>query len=98
MSKGLIYVIIIFIVVVYIYTFVKWKKRRERLKSSDIDAFKKKFAINGQKNEKEQNDADILPDMRIDYVDKSEYYSAIQAEVQNSTVNKNEKKKFELKF
>ena len=36
--------------------------------------------------------------MRIDYVDKSEYYSAIQAEVQNSTVNKNEKKKFELKF
>ncbi|MCR4788252.1 MAG: hypothetical protein K5888_06690 [Lachnospiraceae bacterium] len=99
MPKTLIFVLIIFIAIVYIYTFLKWRKNRKKHSRSDIDEFKAKY-LNKKERTKYINteDKDEPEDLRIDYIDKNEFYRSVQDEIRNSKNNKEDDRKFTLKF
>lgn len=104
MSKGIIFFIFAFLAVVYIFTFIKWRKRKKKGSVSAIDEFKSKYSRESKREDKINSvlydftdDSDV--DNRIDYIDKDEFVSQIQAEVNNSKLgSSNSQKKFELHF
>ncbi|MCR4991062.1 MAG: hypothetical protein K6A38_09385 [Lachnospiraceae bacterium] len=103
MPTGLIFFLVVFIIIVYVYTFIKWRKRRKSNKESEIDKFKSKYIDKVDRNKYINTDNTDkngdTEDLRIDYIDKNEYISEIQAAVHASDyLNDAEKKKFELKF
>ncbi len=103
MTKGLIFLIFAFLAVVYIFTFIKWRKRKKSNSVSAIDEFKKRY-VNRTGREDYINNVlydsaeDPVDNERIDYIEKDEFISQIQAELNNSNLNSGEHKKYELHF
>ena len=98
MPKSLIFVLVIFLIVVYVYTFIKWRKRRRLHSRSDIDAFKERY-VNKHAREKYVDIPDSeIEDLRVDYMDKDEFYRSVQSEIHDKDIKIEGEKKFTLKF
>ena len=98
MPKSLIFVLVIFLIVVYVYTFIKWRKRRKMHGRSDIDAFKDRYVNKKSKDKYVDIPDDEIEDLRVDYMDKDEFYRSIQSEIHDKDIKTEGEKKFTLKF
>lgn len=103
MNKFIIFIIIAFLVIIYIFTYIKWRKRKKSRGVSAIDEFKGRYV---DKTGREQyvdlsslynSEDEDTQDHRIDFIEKDEFISEIQTEINNSKIQQPQKK-YELHF